>query len=253
MTESGPAGDGPLLLALARLQNLLLDVPAERAFLTTTAGLVATVAGPRVACVFALPRGGGTALGASSARAARLHHLELLHGEGPGREALRSEAVIYVEELAKETRWHACRIALLQQDVASVLSVPLQVEDRTVAVLKLYSAGARRLGRRDVRDVLLLGQAAATALVVREQLEEQAALNRQLREAVASRPLIDQALGIVMALRGCTASEAFDALRQDSQQANQPVREIAAGLVSAATGRPPEPTRPFVRRQAGQT
>ncbi|MDX6268754.1 MAG: hypothetical protein QOD70_3494, partial [Frankiales bacterium] len=119
---------------------------------------------------------------------------------------------------------------------------------RTVAVATLYVPRHQRLLEAHVRGVVALGQAAATTLLVREGVEEQRLLNEQLQQAVVSRPVIDQAMGIVMVLHGCRASEAFTLLRERSQSANQPVRKIAADLVAAATGRPPEPARPFVQR-----
>jgi GAF domain-containing protein len=244
---------GSLLEALTQLQTLMLGTPGIDHFLTAAATVVATLAHPSVSCALSLPPLGGAdrrsaTVGVSAPCAARLHELELAFNEGPSTEALGAGLVVYVEDLAREKRWAGPRQKLLKQGVASVLSAPLQVDGRTVALATLYAPRPRLLGRREVRNVLVVGQVVATALVVRQHADEQLRLNDQLRQAAATRPLIDQALGIVMALRGCTASEAFDSLRVDSQSANQPVREIAAGLVVAATGRPPEPARPFIER-----
>ncbi len=54
---------------------------------------------------------------------------------------------------------------------------------------------------------------------------------QQLRQALASRPVIDQAKGMLMAQHGCSADEAFDMLRQASNRGNRKLREIALAIV----------------------
>jgi len=52
-----------------------------------------------------------------------------------------------------------------------------------------------------------------------------------LERALATRPTIDQAKGIIMAERRCGADEAFDVLRRFSQDSNVPLAEVAAAIV----------------------
>jgi len=61
--------------------------------------------------------------------------------------------------------------------------------------------------------------------------------NDELRRALDSRPLIEQAKGLLMAERECSADQAFDFLVQMSQEWNVKVRDIAGGLVAAAERR----------------
>ncbi|GCD33953.1 ANTAR domain-containing protein [Streptomyces chrestomyceticus JCM 4735] len=60
--------------------------------------------------------------------------------------------------------------------------------------------------------------------------------NAQLRRALDSRPVIDQARGILMATESCTAEQAWDILRQTSQHTNTKVNEVAGEVVASATG-----------------
>ncbi|MFF3274588.1 ANTAR domain-containing response regulator [Streptomyces chrestomyceticus] len=60
--------------------------------------------------------------------------------------------------------------------------------------------------------------------------------NAQLRQALDSRPVIDQARGILMATESCTAEQAWDILRQTSQHTNTKVNEVAGEVVASATG-----------------
>ncbi|MGV9696731.1 ANTAR domain-containing protein [Streptomyces sp. NPDC003470] len=65
----------------------------------------------------------------------------------------------------------------------------------------------------------------------------------QLRQAIASRPVIDQARGVLMALHACTPDEAWHILREASQLSNTKLRTVAAAVTDGARddGPPPPP------------
>ena len=54
-------------------------------------------------------------------------------------------------------------------------------------------------------------------------------LSGQLEMALTSRAAIEQAKGILMGTRRCTADEAFETLRAKSNSTNRKLREVAAG------------------------
>jgi ANTAR domain len=63
----------------------------------------------------------------------------------------------------------------------------------------------------------------------------------QLRTAMASRAVIEQAKGVLMLLTGCAEQVAFDLLTHISSHTHRKVRDIAQDLVASATGRCPLP------------
>jgi two-component system, response regulator / RNA-binding antiterminator len=73
----------------------------------------------------------------------------------------------------------------------------------------------------------------------------------QLREALTSRATIDQAKGIVMAQRGCTADEAWQWLVRLSNETNVRVAEVAGALVYQVTRQASEPDRAVGAGPAG--
>jgi two-component system, response regulator / RNA-binding antiterminator len=90
------------------------------------------------------------------------------------------------------------------------------------------------------------GLPARTASAVARERAEQLDLLRaeieQLRHAIDSRPVIDQARGILMAAHGCTPDGAWDILRETSQRTNTKLRRVAAAITaSASPGGPPLP------------
>ncbi|CAL9450373.1 hypothetical protein SUDANB176_02428 [Streptomyces sp. enrichment culture] len=93
--------------------------------------------------------------------------------------------------------------------------------------------------------------ASAVALERAEQLDMLQAEVEQLRQAIASRPVIDQARGVLMATYGCTSDEAWHILREASQLSNTKLRTVAAALTACAaedTPPPPEKVRDALAR-----
>ncbi|WP_245979333.1 ANTAR domain-containing protein [Streptomyces diacarni] len=79
---------------------------------------------------------------------------------------------------------------------------------------------------------------------LRGQVEELRTEVEQLRQAAESRPVIDQARGMVMALAPCDAQTAWWVLVQVSQHSNVKLRRVARALVAGVEGTPvPEPVR----------
>nr|WP_274598873.1 ANTAR domain-containing protein [Streptomyces albus] len=60
----------------------------------------------------------------------------------------------------------------------------------------------------------------------------------QLRQAMRTRPVIDQARGMLMALTPCTPATAWEVLVEVSQHTNTKLRDIAAELVATAYEKP---------------
>jgi AmiR/NasT family two-component response regulator len=59
----------------------------------------------------------------------------------------------------------------------------------------------------------------------------------QLRTALTSRAVIDQAKGILMALHSIQSHDAFDLLVKASQEQNRKLRDVAANFVAEVTAR----------------
>ncbi|MFC9911181.1 ANTAR domain-containing protein [Streptomyces sp. NPDC059862] len=74
----------------------------------------------------------------------------------------------------------------------------------------------------------------AVALERAEQLHELREEISQLRKAIASRPVIDQARGILMATHACTSDEAWHILRAASQLSNTKLHKVAAAVTAGA-------------------
>jgi len=56
---------------------------------------------------------------------------------------------------------------------------------------------------------------------------------QDLRAALETRPVIDQAKGMLIGEHGCSPDEAFEMLSHASQRANRKVRDIAKAMVES--------------------
>ncbi|MEU3525152.1 ANTAR domain-containing protein [Streptomyces sp. NPDC038707] len=88
--------------------------------------------------------------------------------------------------------------------------------------------------------------ASAVAQERAEQLDTLRLEIAQLRHAIDSRPVIDQARGILMAAHTCTPDQAWEILREASQRTNTKLRQVASAVTASAAPDgtpPPEPLR----------
>jgi transcriptional regulator with GAF, ATPase, and Fis domain len=158
-------------------------------------------------------------------------HLDLLQqelGTGPCLTAARKQIVVRIHDMAADTRWPRFREAALDRGVASMLCLPLQVDDDLLGTLSLYGVeqGVFRNGAEPVAR--LLSALAAVALAEAKHAE-------QLRRALRSRDLIGQAKGILMRERRITAEHAFALLRERSQNTNTKLVDLAQSVIEAGT------------------
>ncbi|WP_254650393.1 ANTAR domain-containing protein [Streptomyces sp. GbtcB7] len=85
-------------------------------------------------------------------------------------------------------------------------------------------------------QLLLTVVASAGDTALAAEVLELRAITAQLRRALASRAVIDQARGMVMALTPCSSARAWDLLVDVSQHCNVKLRDVAAALVATAKG-----------------
>ena len=129
--------------------------------------------------------------------------------------------------------------------IRSCLALPLMAGGESVGALNLYARSASAFGDEETRRAESFAENASGALTLAKRLASYTALNEQLRASMASRSLIDQAMGIVMAREKCTQAHAFEMLRKVSQNTNVKLRDLAKAIVTSVTGEPAQPPAPF--------
>ena len=165
-------------------------------------------------------------------------------GDGPCLEAVRTGQITVVTDLAEEHRWGQYPAHSTCHGVRSSASLPLAVNGRTRGALNLYAPTPDAFGVDQQHRAEVFASQASAALTVVVRQAEQTQLTAQLREALATRAVIDQALGVLMVAEHTDHDGAFAFLRESSQRQNRKLRDVAHEIVQAATGHRPPPT-PF--------
>lgn len=223
----------PLTSAVAELQELLLATKDVQDFLDNLSIVAATTMGDETSCGITLSRDGRPITVASSdERASRLDEIQYGHGDGPCLHSMRSGEVVEMADVVSDERWNEYRVSAMADGAMSSLSMPL-TNQSTKGAMNLYSTEPHHFGDRERALAQQLSEEASRAVGLAVRLAEHTELNANLQAALASRSVIDQAIGIVMSQNRCGADEGFDILRAASNHRNVKLRIIAAGLVDA--------------------
>jgi GAF domain-containing protein len=253
MTGSPPSdrSSAPdLVQTFSALQSLLLTAQGVDDFLTEVAKLAGNVARPAASCGITIRRlGQPLTVASSDQRAEQVDEAQYCAGTGPCLDALTSGAIIDVPDLTVDTRWADFRRHALAQGIRSSVSLPLSIDGSTVGALNLYGFRPHAFDQAARQHAETFATQAATALALALRSIVQAEDTAQLEQALTSRTVIDQALGILMAQQRCTAEDAFALLRAHSQNNNLKLRDLAADLITRVSGQPPTLGHNFRRQQ----
>ncbi|GAA2881134.1 hypothetical protein Acy02nite_17140 [Actinoplanes cyaneus] len=116
------------------------------------------------------------------------------------------------------------------------MSVGLPVHESAAGALNIYATEPRAFDDDAVALAQTFAGYAAVAMANVHLYDSQAALAHHMQTAMAGRAVIEQAKGIVMGERHCSADEAFQLLVKLSQGTNRKLRDVAQALVDRAAG-----------------
>jgi transcriptional regulator with GAF, ATPase, and Fis domain len=145
-------------------------------------------------------------------------------GEGPCFDAARTstgERVYRIGDLTTErSRWPAYASQAEDLGIGSMMGFLLYTEDEDLGALNLYSHRPGSFSEDSETAGWLLASHAAVAF-------SSARNHAQLEQAIATRHVIGEAMGILMGSHRLTEEQAFDVLRRFSQEHNTKLREVA--------------------------
>jgi hypothetical protein len=188
------------------------------------------VRGCEVADLMFLRKGGTTTPVSSDPIAVELDRIQDAAGEGPCISAATEHPIVVSQDLSSDGRWPVFGPrATTEVGIRSALSFQLYLHrsdgDRFGA-LNLYSTRTSAFDETSIALGEVFAALCTTTLA--------AAIARDGAEAaLASRDVIGQAKGILMATERVTAAEAFDLLRAASQARNQKLRDVADHVTRA--------------------
>jgi GAF domain-containing protein len=164
--------------------------------------------------------------------------LQYERGYGPCMDAGRTGTVLLVDDMRTETRWPDYTARVTARGVLSSLSVPLPIQTDVIGALNCYSREPSAFSTSAIEIAEELAGHVAVAVNNVVALNEATTLVEQMRKAMESRSVIDQAMGVIMAQNRCDADAAFAILTRASQNRNIKLREIARGTVLSVSRTP---------------
>ncbi|MFJ7218890.1 ANTAR domain-containing protein [Amycolatopsis sp. NPDC098790] len=175
---------------------------------------------------------------ATGDRARRIDQAQYDTDEGPCLEAARTGKTQRVKVSEAAQRWPQFAAAADEAAVTSYLAAPLFIDQTYQGSLNLYGTDSDGFSLLDAALLELFTTAAEAALRSARRFEAAQETIGQLRTALTSRAVIDQAKGMLMALHRISAEAAFELLVTQSQQRNVKLREVAQQFVAGILNTP---------------
>lgn len=186
---------------------------------------------------WALPEGGEgaeaaepVAHAASHPELAEITDRQLARGKGPVFEVVATRRPLASDDVLAETRWSEATSDMLRRGVRCFSTTPHD-HSPVLVTLTLYGVtpGGLAPGQHALASLLAAQGSAAVSNTL--QYDEVHRTATQLREAVESRAIVDQAKGILMHALGCDADQAFAEMRRISQTRHLKLTALAQRIV----------------------
>lgn len=231
--------DSTRAAAITELQGILLQTAGVDEFLDGVAEAAARHVGPATSATITLRRDGRpTLIAASDARAAVCDEVEYAADDGPCLSSIDVGHTVHVPDLNLETRWPAWTRATLDCGYASAAAVPRSVRAGAHIALNLYADEPYAWDTAAIEVANRYADEVARAVTLCLRSADQVEMNADLRAALLSRAVIDQAIGIVMAENRCSPDSAMTILRTAARNRKVKLREFASGIVEGVAGSP---------------
>ncbi|MGB5111734.1 MAG: GAF and ANTAR domain-containing protein [Mycobacterium sp.] len=234
------AEDADLQAELSGLAGLAADsLGLSQVLAEVAASAVRAVPGADGAGVALL--GGDGAVTASAASAPFVAEIDdiqyVLLQEGPGRTAAELRRTVSSGSLGGDRSWPRFGPRAGRLGVHSTMALPLTVSERVIGAITVYGYGKDIFDEHAAQFGELFAAPAAVAVHNARLLADALTLVGQLQAALSTRPVIDQAIGIIRSRTGRSAGEAFAQLRAMSQAEQRKLAEVAESIVDEAVRR----------------
>lgn len=168
--------------------------------------------------------------------ALNLDETQYENGYGPCLEVAQSSGTVAIPDMAADTRWPRFARQALADGVRSSLSVALPMQEAVLGALNIYATRPGAFDGAAVSVAETFAGYAAVAVANARLYETTATLADNMRRAMETRAVIEQAKGILIAQQHCTPERAFELLTRLSQATHRKLRDCAADLVASTAG-----------------
>jgi GAF domain-containing protein len=157
--------------------------------------------------------------------------------EGPCITAALERRTVRSGSLGGEKMWPRFGPRVGRLGIHSALSLPLLLPDQVVGAINVYAHGKDVFDEHAAELGELFAKPAAVAVHNAQILAQAMTLTAQLQTALSTRPVIDQAVGLLRGRTGRSAEDAFTQLRAISQNEHRKLADVAQRIVDEAVRR----------------
>ncbi|OUE30979.1 ANTAR domain protein [Clavibacter michiganensis] len=171
---------------------------------------------------------------ASTSEKSRLVGLMQLEvGEGPYVEAVTTGQVVSVADVREiGHRWPAFAAQAAGAGYVSVHAIPLRLCGQVIGSLNLFREQEGALNEADAIAAQALADVATISVLQERAVRDSTVVRDQLRHALDSRIVIEQAKGFVAHTHGVDMDEAFRLIRDHARSTSTTMPEVAAAIVA---------------------
>ena len=155
-------------------------------------------------------------------------------GEGPCLTAYHRGEPVAVTDLAADPRWVRLAAVVGQVSVRAVASVPVHLAGVVVGTLNAYTTCGRPWSPEELGGLEAFAELVAEVVQGGVRLDASQAEVGQLRHALTSRVLIEQAKGVLVAREALDPEAAFQRLRRQAHSTARPMVHVAAEVIDQA-------------------
>jgi len=197
--------------------------------------VVRVVPGADLASITLIRDGEPETVASTDQRALDVDTAQYRNGDGPCLRAARTGEPVRFDVGAATKLWPEFAATARGIGVGSYLAAPLAVDEEFTGAVNLFGFGTH--GFRKVESTLLELYTTVVVFGLRSarRYSTDRAVIGQLRQAMASRAVIEQAKGILMATHRISEVEAFKMLVVRSQNENKKLHEVAVRFVAEAS------------------
>src|SRR5215216_708981 len=180
---------------------------------------------------------------ASDERAQTLEDNQEVFAAGPCMQAYTTGKPAVMHDATMERRWGEITLTMVEVQIRSGLSVPIDLGGGPIGTLDVYAAEPRGWDQSEVTALQAYAGIVASLFSSAAKAQLKGALADQLQVALDSRGLIERAKGALMERERLDDQEAFTHLRRAARSSGRKLSEVAAE-VAAGQPLPKGRTRP---------
>jgi GAF domain-containing protein len=197
-----------------------------------------TIPGADEVSITLVGAGGAHTAAFTGERAVTVDEWQYQQGHGPCLAAAAANITVTVPDMAGESRWPYWADRAIDAGVHSCVSIGLPLRESVSGAFNVYAGKPHAFDEDAVILAETFGGYAAMAMANAHRYDSTATLGEQAQAAMDRRAVIEQAKGIIMAERRCTADEAFAVLAKVSEYSGRELGDVAAALVASAVHAP---------------